>query len=678
MKKYLFHLMTALTIGAMIGLSACSEDSTDPNNQQEPPAQEVTPNFPSAVTKTLNAGESFTFEMTPNCDWTVSLPAEQMGWFWIQDGEHKVSSVRGAADEKATVVVATSEQEEFDNAPVCELSMTMNGETRVVATITRGTIEREFAVYPCKIEDETFAYATEGELDYAYESTAVSEIELLWPEGLNGYSFPVLFEANFNWHVVPATVPAWLTLSVSEGAAGEQVEVRFSGSNELEKCQAEVLFCDADNAEATYKLTVSMEDCKDRFSVSGFTSESRFSAAGEFGREGSDGSTTWMPAEIGASGYVTDIKDTKLFVLAENEEGAMTAEAATWINVALSAWDDAAGNLQTRELTLTVAVNEGAERKGVLYVLPAAEAPASAEALLTAEYDAYRVTNIRQSEAPAPPKTINVVHPEDMEGYATFIEMSEENNNNHEIVNGFGPYISRLYFAEGFVLQYNSLSSADYSALQGSKSYTYRYYDADYNEMQAESSWLTVMDLEENCFRIIMTPGLDPVDIGNWGMDIDNLGYVGLFDENGDPAVLIRCEYDEKEIEESGFMIEFAYPSQVSGAELTKISKDNIDALSELYPDMEDLFRENLAGNKTMYILEHTTATPTMALLKISDYYMTSLEQISSWVTLDASEGNDAVVIDMSGRSNKGDMTRIEFYDELFTTICFLYCVANF
>ncbi len=674
MKKYLIYLVAALMCGAMVNLTACSEDSTEDPKQEIPQEK---PEFPTPVAKTMNAGESLTLEFTPNFDWTVSLPAEQMAWFWIQDGEHKVSTLRGAADEKVSIEIRTSEQEEFDEAPSCEVKMTMNGEERVIATITRGTIERQFAIYPCVIEDETFAYATEGELDYVYESTPVSEIELIWPEGLSGYSYPMLFEANFNWHVVPATMPEWLTLSVSEGEAGEKVEVRLSGSNELEAREAEISFCDADNAEALYTLKVSMADCKGRFEVSGFSAESRFNAAGEFRMVLTDGTTSWLPAEAGASGYVTDTKDTRIFTFAKDAEGNMTAdaEATAWIEAALSAWDDAAGNLQTRELTLTVTVNEGAEREGLLYVMPADVAPATAAEVLDAKFDAYRVTAVLQSEAPAPPKTINVLYPEDMEGHATFIEMNEENNNNFEIVNGIGPINNRIMFDEGFVLHYMSPYAADYSALQGNKSYTYRYFDAEYNEMEAESSWLTVMDLEDNCFRIIMTPGLDPIDIRNWGMDIDNFGYVGLFDEAGEAAVLIRCEYTEAEVVDSGFNIAFSYPAQVSGASITKITKENIDTLAELYPDMEDLFRENLAGNKTMFILEHTTEAPTMAMLTISDYHMCFA---GSWVTIDEEGGNSAIIVDMSGRPEKGAIDRIEFYDNQYNTVCMLYCVANF
>ncbi len=675
MKKYFLHLMMALILGATMSLTACNE----PGTEDEKPLP-VEPNFPAEVTKTLAAGESYTFEMTPNCDWSLSLPVEQMGWFWIQDGDHKVSTVHGAANEQAKIVVTTSEQEEFDNAPVCELSLTMNGETRVVATITRGTIEREFAIYACVIEEDTFSYATEGELNYAYGTTPVSEIELIWPEGLNGYSFPMLFEANFKWHVVVSTLPEWLTLSTSEGEAGEQVEVRLSGSNELEARTAQVLFCDADNAEATFPLTVKLPDCIDHFAISGFPAESRFNAAGEFGRESSDGSTTWLPAETGAEGYVTDIKDTKLYLFTL-ENGSYTADASMthWISASLSEWQEEAGHLQTRTLTITVQPNEGAEREGLLYAVPATKAPAKATDLLDAAYDAYRVTKIRQSEAPVDTGALSVVYPEDMEGYATFVEMNEENNNNFELVNGIGPYGEQLFFDEGYILHYASAYAADYSDLKSDRAYTTRFFDAEYNEMTDSESWLSVMnrgEAGENQFCVVMTPGLDKVDISNWGVTgVDHLGYVGLFDEEGHPFALIRCEYAEEKSDDEGFSIEFVMPSFVQNATLTKVSNANLSTLIARYPSMEDTFTEGVATGYTMYVLEYISATPTMAILSFSEYYMYNA---FDWVTLDDSEGQSSVVIDMSGRSAKGDIARIEFYNKSFDTICFLYCVANF
>ncbi len=679
MKKNLFHLMTTLALGVMMSFAACSEDSTTQEkpgpNPPDDGTEEVAPNFPAAETKTLDAGESLVMEFTPNYDWTVSIPSEQMVWFWIQDGEHKVSTLRGKADEAVTLEIRTSEQEEFDEAPVCEVKMTMNGEERVIATITRGTVEREFAIYPCAIVDDTFEPSA-GDLKYSYQTTAVTEIELLWPEGLNGYSHPMLFEANFDWHVVPATMPEWLTLSVAEGKAGEQVEVLLSGSNELEAREAEILFCDADNTEVTYALTVRMADCLGRFAVEGFDKESLFNAAGEYRMVMSNDLTSWLPAEVGASGYVTDVKDTKVYVFAmENDKPVFEAEAAAWINASLSAWNDSEGNLQTRELTLKVAVNEGAEREGLLYVMPAAEAPASVQDVVGGAYDKYLVTHIRQSEAPAPAGAVTPLYPEDMEGHATFVEMSEENNNNFELVYGMGPYGNALFFEKGYVLHYMSAYAADYSAMKASQKFTARFYNADYQEMSGEESWLSIMTLEDGDFRILMNPGLDTVDISDWGMEIDHLGYVGLFDEQGNPWTLIRCEYTEEEVVIDGFNIAFSYPSQVSGASITKITNENLASMVALYPDMEDTFTENLATNLPMFVLEYTTESPTMALLTISEYYMC---YASNWVVIDEEGGNSAIRIDMSGRDVKGAMDRIEFYDKQFSSICFLYCVANF
>lgn len=144
----------SLLAGACLAAASCSDSDKE--------IKAPSPNFPEAVSPTIGAGETFTIEIDPNQDWEASIPTATAAWFWIEDGTQKVWTLRGGAG-PARIVIAAAELEEFDDNRVCEVTMTMGGQSKVIATITRGTLQRGFTLRTCQLDEYgDFIYNPDG------------------------------------------------------------------------------------------------------------------------------------------------------------------------------------------------------------------------------------------------------------------------------------------------------------------------------------------------------------------------------------------------------------------------------------------------------------------------------------------------------------------------------------
>ena len=156
----------SLLAGACLAAASCSDSDKE--------IKAPSPNFPEAVSPTIGAGETFTIEIDPNQDWEASIPTATAAWFWIEDGTQKVWTLRGGAG-PARIVIAAAELEEFDDNRVCEVTLTMGGQSKVIATITRGTLERGFSLRTCKLDQYgDFEYGgSETGLTYSYNLSLI-------------------------------------------------------------------------------------------------------------------------------------------------------------------------------------------------------------------------------------------------------------------------------------------------------------------------------------------------------------------------------------------------------------------------------------------------------------------------------------------------------------------------
>ena len=104
MKNILRSFLTVFAAGAM--MAASCEDPT-------PPEPSIEPSFPSLVQKNdVQPGSELELSFEANMDWTVTVPAEGLQWFWIKDSSFKVDKISGkvphGSRETVTIYIGVS------------------------------------------------------------------------------------------------------------------------------------------------------------------------------------------------------------------------------------------------------------------------------------------------------------------------------------------------------------------------------------------------------------------------------------------------------------------------------------------------------------------------------------------------------------------------------------------
>lgn len=454
---------TSIILGSAVMLfTSCS------SSEDEPVVQPV---FPDMATLSIPAGET-TCEVTftPNLDWTVSIPtdSETAQWFDLLDGEMAVSSISGkASTTPVTVTVVTSEQELFDEAPVCEVSLTMGGETKVIAKITRGTTARTFDLYASVYDDNEndfimpFEFSESALEKYSGEDVPETAPEgavaLRWPLRVGGYMYVFKSKSNFEYL---ASVPAWLEVSKTaiegeDGAYQIMVNGLFTEEN-IDGGVGIIDFYDAniDNTEdpgnnAHNRYCVTMPAFRDLVKHDANNAVFAFNAEGQY-------SSTTAGTEVSSTAGL------KFFVLMPDGYGGYYAakEKTGWVTVSDDMWDETGEIFQHRDYTIAVTANSGAARSAVLVALPqtlAAEIDENGDLdaqLLKAdgsydlkdEYKPYAFATVEQ-EAPASgsgDEGLSVICPTDAttqyyldNGFFKFEELTDGDPNTDEDVAEF-------------------------------------------------------------------------------------------------------------------------------------------------------------------------------------------------------------------------------------------------
>lgn len=99
--------------------------------EKEP--EKVEPNFPEAIEKTVQSGETVEITFTPNYDWELSIPETALKYFYFAEGSERLPAVRGTGGAEATVTLKVAEITDFEDHS-CEVSLTMDGKSKVIAT----------------------------------------------------------------------------------------------------------------------------------------------------------------------------------------------------------------------------------------------------------------------------------------------------------------------------------------------------------------------------------------------------------------------------------------------------------------------------------------------------------------------------------------------------------------
>ena len=229
MKK--INIFIAL-IAAVVAIS-CKEKEQDDVVKVEPAFPELIEN------NNVVPGETLTITFEANMDWTVSVPSASLQWFWIQDFSFKVDKVSGkvseGVQETVTLTIGVSETEEFDNNRTCEVTLTMGGESKVIAKYMRPAKNRTIAVYAAKVENGEFVLNTTGA--YEYESVEVTSLDLMWSEADADFRMPIRVESNCEWI---AETPDWIAVQVPETTTGI-LELVLTGAS-LEDANGKITF----------------------------------------------------------------------------------------------------------------------------------------------------------------------------------------------------------------------------------------------------------------------------------------------------------------------------------------------------------------------------------------------------------------------------------------------------
>ncbi len=387
MKNTILHWTSALLAGTTLLLSSCDKDKDSNDN--------VTPVFPDLVSLNIPAGEnSCQVTFTPNMDWTVSIPtdAETVKWFELQDGEIKGTSFSGKASATpVSITVATTDQENFDESPVCKVSLSMGGETRVIAEITRNNTPREFNLYASDYDElgEIFLYTFSGtdpltkfpDAEENPETAPEGSVTMQWSNSSYQYVFKA--SSNFKWNL---SQPAWMEEANLQDKTDENdkpyVQIRIQAKFNEETIDGAVGVLDFYDAgidktedpgnNAHNKYYVQMPAFRDliRFPYSDMNANFSFNADGKYVSQ-SLGSDETLYDNLSTT--VSSTKGLKFFVLIPDGYGGYYSHAANdkanWVTIE-DTWDENGGVFQQHAYTVSVAANAEKERTASLLALP--------------------------------------------------------------------------------------------------------------------------------------------------------------------------------------------------------------------------------------------------------------------------------------------------------------------
>ena len=386
MKTKILHWTSVLLASSALLLSACSEDNGKDTS-------DPTPVFPDMATLNIPAGKtSCNVSFTPNMDWTVSIPtdAETSEWFKLSDGVVETSSISGkASTEPVTIQVITTNQDVYDETPSCEVSLTMGGQTQVIAKVTRQTAAREFDIYLSGFQtDEGTQEAIDFSFEYSetpvakYTESSAPEVapegapELIWFTGKTGYMQVFKAESNFEWL---DSTPDWLTFTARPQKGEYIVTADFAKitEEEINGAIGMIDFYDrnidpatdpGNNAHNRYCFVLPNLTKVVRNGSSAATAAFSFNAEGY-----AVDSNGTVSEEKSSTGSLYSAKDV-VFYIAEKDRNwykGYKASEHDWVTIADS-WDENGSAFQLYDYTVNVKANEGETREVLVIALPKA------------------------------------------------------------------------------------------------------------------------------------------------------------------------------------------------------------------------------------------------------------------------------------------------------------------
>ncbi len=261
--RYAAVLFAALAMSVMTSCEDPIDEPDEPINENPGTGNggnngdKVAASFPELVENyEVAPGSELTLTFTPNYAWEVSVPSETFKYFWILDKGFKQDKLTGvASEEPVTVTIGVSEEEEFDNNRSCEVTLTMDGESKVIAKYMRPAKNRTLSVYSAQYDSEGNLQTGADGKSYVYGETEAVSASLVWSAADTDFRLPVKVDANCEWQIV---APEWLDVEVPEKTTGV-VELLFKGES-LEEKTGKVAFKAGE--ETLKEIEVTLPSCK--------------------------------------------------------------------------------------------------------------------------------------------------------------------------------------------------------------------------------------------------------------------------------------------------------------------------------------------------------------------------------------------------------------------------------
>ena len=390
MKKNYFLLLCSVLLSVSFLGTACSKDDAEP--------VVVAPTFPELVTKTASAGEVIDLSFDANYDWVASISESTYTYFQLLTGEGAnattTKSISGAAG-KHTIQVKVAEDVVYENAPVAEVTLSMNGESKVIAKVTYPVTERNVAIYAPIVNDwgafKSGVYG--GEYLYSYEESAMAadaNIVMAWgvergnSDATDTFFAPVMIETNFDYTVAG---PEWM-VAAEAGVIGKQEHIIKADAAKIPADAAvetiNILAAGSETVVASFNVKIT--GANDFVPQLGFALESEYAYDGKAINGGVTGSFV-------AGNYVKVVCDA-------------TGAAAEWLTVSEEA-DETESVIKNYNVTATAAANDSAAaRTAYVFYFAKNAAPADNASLfengeVKEEYAESLATVVNQYTQPA-------------------------------------------------------------------------------------------------------------------------------------------------------------------------------------------------------------------------------------------------------------------------------------
>ncbi len=558
MKKFLHCLAAALLVGLSFAATSCSDD---------PEESEPTPQFPTPLPQqTILPGESYSFTITPNMKWEVSIPEEARSWFYLDDNGTKVSKVRGAAvpegGQPITIKVGAEDVEIYDAVDPVEVTMTMGAETKTIATLTVKHTERELKFYMAKIENDDYVYNEDmaSTLQYSYEAEAKTDGSVQLKKYVTGafYGARLLVESNVSWTI---SVPDWIEAHVNaevatSGNAGQsEVELRVDYAKmslegvENQACSFNATAADGSAIELA-KIAVSLENLTGLLECDGLPEEALFSARGNYL------TTSTYGASI--SGFITAPKDVQIIAIGPDSWGDLVQ--CDWVTPEIDPWSGE-DKIQTRNVSISVAPQKASwsasERQAFVYVLPATMKDVTADNVIAKreEYEKYLETTITQEASTFLLNAQNsLAMKENGVKFENDYQLFDSNFNqwNDWMKNDNSLYYkltyTKEYSVDGGALDVGPMPDGGPTHYSSYKIYGYNAGSAGEN-LPADNKWI---QLQENrnavtnvveSFKVLMN--FDQEYVNTYGDYSKKYAAIVFYDENNIAIATLECEYNE-------------------------------------------------------------------------------------------------------------------------------------